>query len=411
MQKKAYDLCYPLASVIDKLAESDITGVVEILRKVGKGKENVLKTEWANQMMRLFTTPNPLQSWEQFRGQQIIYKKVFGYCPVFPVVPAGFGPEYASAMVNLPPWLFSAEPTQKYFYKSKIEEIVRYYKATIMGETVEFDPKDIFILKDSFMPDYECTGMILPQSRLVGLDMAVSNICAAMEADNVLLKKKGPLGFISHEVAAGKDSVGYMPMKEEDKIEIQNDLRRYGLSWSQYQYVVSKVAMRWNPMSFDVKGLGTKETVLAGARAICQRLGFPYVLFEDSESTFSNQNTAYLKLYDDNVIPNNKRDMSEYAIFFKADENNAKIVTDYSELGVFQEDDLNQGKARAAKAQALEIEYVNDIITKNQWLEVLGLDGIGPEGDLLYSQSAAKQAKDAQAAALAAKQTQTAPVV
>jgi len=405
-QKWAYDYCYPLASVIDRMAESDISGEVEILRSEGKGKENEATNPWSTRMRALLLNPNPLQSWEQFRGQQVAYKKTYGYCPVMPIVPAGFEdqPDYAKAIINLPPWLFKCTPTGKYLYQTKIEEFVKEYSISIMGQTIVLPPSSIFILEDSFIQSFE-NNFLLPQSRLVGLDMAVSNLCAAMEADNVLLRKKGPLGFISHDAAATKDSVaGYIPMTNDQKKDIQADLAKYGMSWDQYQYVVSKIALKWIPMSFNVKELGTKETVLASARAICQRFGFPFVLFEDSDATYSNQESAHKKFYDNNVIPNNYRDMAKYNQFFKADENSCKICTDYSELAIFQEDELNAGRAMQAASTGLQISYVNDIITKNQWLEYIGMPNIGPEGDKLYSQSEAKKAADEQAAANATAQ-------
>jgi hypothetical protein len=55
-----------------------------------------------------------------------------------------------------------------------------------------------------------------------------------MEADNVLIKKKGPLGFISHDPKP--DTVaGYSPMSPKEKEEIQTELQKYGLSWNQWQ--------------------------------------------------------------------------------------------------------------------------------------------------------------------------------
>lgn len=413
MQKWAYDYCYPLASVIDRMAESDISGEVEILRSEGKGKENEATNPWSDRMRALLLNPNPLQSWEQFRGQQMAYKKTYGFCPVMPIIPSGFEsePDYATAMINLPPWLFRCVPTGKYLYQTKIEQFVKEYSISIMGQLITLPPGSIFILEDSFIQSFE-QNFLLPQSRLVGLDMAVSNLCAAMEADNVLLRKKGPLGFISHDAAAVKDSVaGYMPMTNTERDEIQQDLSKYGMSWRQFQYVVSKVALKWNPMSFNVKDLGTHETILSSARAICQRFGFPYVLFEDSDATYSNQESAHKKFYDNNVIPNNYRDMAKYNQFFKAAENSCKICTDYSELAIFQEDELNAGRAMQTAAQGLEISYLNDIITKNQWLEYIGMPNIGPEGDKLYSQSEAKKTADALAVQQANKLVNNPPAL
>ncbi len=417
MQKYAYDYCYPLSSVIDRLAESDITGIIDTVYSGGKGDGNSATNDWAKRMRKLLKQPNPMQSWEQFRAQQTVYKKTYGYCPVLPFVPVGFeyDPSFATSIINLPPWLFGAVATYKLIGKTKITDIIKEYTCSIMGERVSFSPDKILLLEDSFVYDIAQNWM-LPQSRLVGLDMAISNICAAMEADNVLLRKKGPLGFISHDAAAVKDStVGYLPMTAKEKEELQETLaKKYGMNWGQYQWAISRQAVKWNPTSFNVKDLGTKETVLAGARAICQRFGFPYVLFEDSDATFSNQERAHKKLYDNNVIPNNNRDMAKYNIFFKAEENGCRIQMDYSHLSVFQEDALNAGRARAYNDQGLQIEYLNDIITKNQWLELIGLEKIaGPEGDLYYSQSslavqeqAAKLAQQ-QAAADKLKQTET----
>src|SRR5688572_7511202 len=89
MQKYAYEFCYPLASVVDRLAEADITGDLEIYRKAGKGKETEATSPYAQRMKALLEQPNPLQSWEAFRAQQIVYKKVYGFCPMLAVMPAG----------------------------------------------------------------------------------------------------------------------------------------------------------------------------------------------------------------------------------------------------------------------------------------------------------------------------------
>jgi hypothetical protein len=377
-QRLAYESCYPVASVVDKLAQLDTNGIVEILKLKGKGKDDYAKGEWADRMNRLFTHPNPLQSWDQFRGQQVVYKKIYGFCPVLPVIPVGLS--YAVTMINLPPYLFSVERTGS-LYGTKIEDHIKRYYLTLNGEKIPLDPSQVIILADGFILD----DNLLPQSKLVGLDMAVSNICAAMEADNVLLKKRGPLGFISHDAAATKDSVaGYIPMQEREKKELQDALQQYGLSLSQYQYVISRTATKWNPMSFDVNQLGTKATVIAGAEAICQRYGFPYILFKESDSTFANGNQASKNVYQNEVIPSNKKDMAMYDKFFMAEENNATITCDFEWLPILQEDELQKANAAKAWNDALLIEYKNGLITKNQWLSQRGYDTI-PDGDKYYN--------------------------
>lgn len=393
-QKYAYEYCFPLASVIDRLAEADTNGVMQILRLAGKGAEDFSTTPFAQRMNRLLERPNPSQSWEEFRGQQKVYMKIYGYCPVLPVLPAGFtDPSEASMLLNLPPWFFDA--TLKYD-GSGFPKVDKYI-FNFIGVRLEFEPSQLMILTDSFIMD-EFRNYLLPKSKLVGLDMAVSNLCVAMEADNVLLRKKGPLGFISHDSAATKDNVaGYLPMTEKEKREIQNDLAKYGLNWAQYQYVVSRQAIKWNSMSYDVKQLGTKETIVASVKAICWRYNYDYVLLENTDATYANGNTAGKALYQNNVMPGNAKDMRKYAAYFKFTENNCKLIADFSHLPVLQEDAEQQGRAKQYSNNGLQIEYLNDVITVNEWRTAQGYDTI-PEGDVYYSQSALKtQANEAAA--------------
>jgi len=409
MQYWAYQYCFPLASVIDRLAEADLTGELEILRKGGKGKDDYATSPYAQRLNKLFAKPNPLQSWQQFRGQQKVYKKVFGFCPVLPVMPVGmenFDKSYAVALLNLPPWLFEAVGTKNLIGQSDIKGIVKEYKLNLNGKVSSFTPDQIFILDDGFLQDETC-DFLLPKSRLVGLDFAISNICAAMEADNVLLKKRGPLGFISHDAGAVKDSVaGYLPMSEKEKGEIQNELNKYGLNWQQYQYAITRTAVRWNPMSFDVNQLGTKDTVVAGEKAICHRYGYSYILYEDSGATFSNQSGAHKALYQNNIIPDAKRDMNVYNAVFQSAENNAVITIDFSDLQILQEDEKQRAEAAKAWNDALFIEYQNNLITKNQWLTARGYDTI-EGGDVYYSETTNSNSNGQNTNAGGAQETQS----
>lgn len=378
MQKYAYEFCYPLASVVDRLAEYDLTGEVEILRAKGKGKEDYATGTWADSMNKLLKQPNPLQSWEQFRGQQLVYKRIFGYCPVLPMKVTGFVGEYFM-MVNLPPWCFDIDGIPTAFMG------VTGYKVTLLGSTIKINKDDVFILEDSFHLD-ETKYWLLPKSRLVGLDMDISNFCAAREADNVLLKRKGPLGFISRDIA--KDALGSVPLVDGQKEDLQNALSRYGLSWAQLQYVISAFPAKWNSMSYNVGELGTKETATASEKGICHRYNFPYILYEMSDSAYSaNGSNAEKNAYTSNVIPNAKKDINKYNKFFKAAENNAKITMCFDDVPCLQKNKGEQATARKSLDDALKLEYDNDIITRNMWLMEIGLDGIGPEGDKYKSET------------------------
>jgi hypothetical protein len=228
------------------------------------------------------------------------------------------------------------------------------------------------ILDDGYMQD-EMEQFILPKSRLVGLDMAISNLCAAMEADNVLLRKRGPLGFITH--APKSDPVsGNLAMTSDEKEELQSSLQNYGLNWSQFQFAISRQPVKWESMGYNVKELGTKDSVITAERAICHRYGYPYVLYEEQDATYANGGNAKKGVYQDIVIPGNKKDLAKYNKFFQAAENNCDICGDFSHVAAFQEDEKFKGQAAQLLDQALQIEWLNNVITLNQWREQRGYD-------------------------------------
>lgn len=378
MQLKAYMFCSPLSSVIDRLAEADINGKPEILRKTGKGKNDYAGGPYADNLNALFSQPNPLQTWHQFRGQQVVYKKIFGFCPVWAIRPAGFNDTSdAYQLINIHPWCFNVESTKKLYRQTAAKDIISKYVFTVLGEDITLTADDVFILEDSFLQD-EKTDYILPMSRLVGLDMAVSNICAALEADNVLLKKKGPLGAWTHDAAATKDSVaGYIPMTKTERAEVQRDLDAYGVSWSQYQSLVTRQPIKWQGTSFNVTELGTSDTLVKGTKEICHRFNYSYTLLEESESTFSaNGVRSHQALYQNNVIPSRMKDDEKYEKYFKMSENNCKFVADFSWLPVMQPDKKVEAETLKAQTEALLLQYKEGIITKNKMLEGLGLDTI-----------------------------------
>ncbi len=386
MQKYAYMYCAPLASVIDGIASADSNGRIKIVKN--DDTFEVSKSGYAKRMATLLKRPNPMQTWTQFRAQQVCYKNSYGYCAIFPVMPAGMkfkdDPSFATSLWNLPPWLCRLTPTRKMFGQMDQEGIIESLSITILGSEVTLTGDQFFTVDDGFMVD-ENNSYMTPMSKMVGLDWNVSNILAAMEADNVLLRKKGPLGFISHDAAAVKDSVaGYIPMTKMQKKELQENLGQYGMTWDQFQYVISRQAVKWNPMSFSVKDLETKETVKQGIDGICDRYNYPRVLLANvAAGTPSSQETALKYLYQNNVIPSNYGDMEEYNYYFKMEENGILITTNFDHLPVLQEDTNRAGLALKAKTDAITAQYMFKVITLNRMRIILGeapIDG----GDTYY---------------------------
>jgi hypothetical protein len=250
-------------------------------------------------------------------------------------------------------------------------------------ESITIPSEKIILLPDGYMPQRNNMG--LPVSKIAGLEWAISNIMAAMEADNVLLRKKGPLGFISQD--STKDPVaGAIPLSPKEKQEVQDDLQQYGLSWSQWQYIVTRHGLRWNPMSFSVQELDTKNTARQGIDMICDRFSYPAELMSGKNATYENRTSSERWLYNNVTIPENNRDFLYYSLYY-----DLNIDCYYGDLPVMQDAALASGQGYYYRVQGLDLQYKSGVITMNQYLQGLDMDTVDG-GDKYYEAPAPKPA-------------------
>ena len=385
MQYWAYVYCAPLSSVIDKLAECDINGVLEAIK--ADGSEDYSQSGTVKRLMKLLAKPNPLQSWEDFRAEQVAYKKIFGFCPVWPIVPAGMSdPTYAKTIWNVLPWLATPQINNDFNIYSTSGSPVQNWTLSIFGQSVDIPGDKIMMLTDGIVKD-NGNQYMLPLSKVAGLDYAVSNTCYSQEADNVLLRKLGPIGAWVHD--PNPDSIkGYMPMKQEQKEELQNDLGGYGITWDQFQHLITRNRVKYEKAGYNVKELMTKETYRQGCETICDKLNVPPEVMSWKDVKYENKSAAEKFLYQNNVIPSNNKDMRVYTNFFKLNELDTpvRLKCDFDELPVMQEDQVQAATAMKTKTEAVQLQYTNGYITKNMARQQLGHDSL-PDEDYYYKDS------------------------
>lgn len=383
MQSKAYGICAPLSSVIDRIAEADTNGRIEFRDE----DDNTLKSSFVNKSPRLkriknlLYEPNPWQTFEEWNSQQVILAKTHGYCLVF-AIGGMLDKSYATALINIPADMATPVANENFnIYDKANNNPISEWKIWIYGKDYTIPASDILIVKDGYITS-NINKFGLPQSKMNGLDYSVSNICAAMEADNVLLKKKGPLGVFSHEGV--KDPAGMTPMTDEVKRDLQEQLQRYGLTVGQLQYVISRGGLKWNPVSFNVAELQTKETVRQCIDNICDRYGYPAELMSGKNATYENRSSAERFLYQTVIIPFSLRRMAKYNKFFGL-EDTVKLYLDYGHLAVLQEDIMRAGQAAEANANANRTNWEAGMITWNEYRVELGMDKV-VGGDIYYPQ-------------------------
>lgn len=371
MQFWAYVFCSPLSGVIDRLAEADTNGRMRFIDEDTRVPiKNYRKNPKLLRIKKLFRKPNPWQTWEEFEGEQVVICKIFGYCPTFAIGSDILDRSYTSAFVNINPIFLNPVKNENHSIFKK-EGIIKSWDLNLFGQTYSLPAKDIILFTDGYI-SRGTNDLGLPLSKVSGMDFFISNICAAMEADNVILKKKGPLGVFSFD--PGKDMAGATPLDPNAKDELQKDLSRYGLTIGQIQYVISKMPVKWNAMSFNLRDLMTKEIIRNGIDGICDRFGYPAELMSGKNATYENRSSSEKFLYQNNIIPFSLRRITKYNEFFGLED--IILNKDYNHLPVLQEDIVKAGEASKAESEGLEIEWRNGMITFNQWQNAKGRDSI-----------------------------------
>lgn len=375
---KAFNLCPPLKAIIGKRAKAFNSGEIKVVRP---GELKKATGQVANDIRRLLTNPNPLQTQNQFFAQQNHYIDIFGYCPILKIRPSNM-PDTISAIWNIPPWLFDIEYTGRWLQQNTIEGIYKAYFMEWGGTRTPIDSRDLtFIFDDGIGTECD-TNLTIPDSRLVSLEYPVSNIIAAYKSRNTLITKRGAIGILSNE---SEDDSGSVPMRPGEKDILQRDFSKYGIVGQPYQVIVTDAKLKWQQMGFPTRDLLLFEEIQDSTNQLANAYGYPSgMMSQVQQTTYNNKKTDRRDFVENTVIPENDSRMEQLTKGLVPKEENILIIRDFSQVTVLQEDKKAAADARKSLNDALSIEYENGLITKNMWLEKLGEEPITgkPEFDL-----------------------------
>lgn len=364
---KAYEKCPPLAAIINKKAQAYINGKTWVMDS--KGKESV--SQWANNLRKLLSRPNPLQSWKQFEAQMYITQQVFGYCIVLPILPLGRKDiASASSLWAIPGNMVTIKYTNKLWYQTDLPGIVESITLAYAGTDTKLDIKSVHIFRD-FSPSFN--NMVFPESRIRPLELPINNIIGALESRNMLINYRGALGILSSE----NDKSGYIPIKAGDKTELQKDFSRYGLKNQQWKFIITSAAVKWQQMGVPTKDLMLFEEIEDDTHMLCDSYGYPIDLMAGSQrKTYQNSEAAGKGLYQDTTIPEADAIYDQWNEFFQCAANGCEMQKDYGHVAVLQADKAKEAQARNTLTQTLDREFKNNWITYNRVLQLLEEDTI-----------------------------------
>lgn len=381
---KAYTCCPPIPAIINKKAQAYINGKTWIINTQGKAKGKESTGDIASKVKKLLARPNPLQTWKQFEAQQYIYQQLFGYCILLPIKPVGFPNTDATSLWNIPPFMVDIQETNKLFYQSDANGIIKQIVLTYKDEKTILNASDIYIFKD-FTPSFN--SLIIPESRIQALEMPINNIIGAYESRNVLINYRGALGIISPD---GKDAAGPVRLGDDNKEQLQSDFLRYGLKNNQWKFIISSASIKWSQMGVATRDLMLFEEVDDDIQRICDAYNYPYRLMSSQNTnSLGGSDVAEYKrlLYQDATVPEAENMYEQWNIFFGLDQYNLRMEKDYSSVPALQDEQINEAVARWRRNQGALIEFQNNLMTLNEWRELNGDDPLIEEwGNMYYFQ-------------------------
>lgn len=387
---KAYNMCPPLAAIINRKAQAYINGITQLVNTQGKAKGKPATNEQADKIMALLNNPNPLCSANDFEAQMFLYIQLFGYCPILPIYPAGFEVlkdlTNASSLWIIPPYMLAWEEnkTSMWYNAKNQSDIVKKLVIKYKDLHVDIDIDDLVIFKD-FTPSFE--SFVFPGSRIRPLALPINNIIAAYESRNELINYAGSQGILTPET----DTMGAIPLKENEKNQLQADFKRqYGIKKGQSRYIISPAPMKWQQMGRPTKDLELFSEIVDDIMRLCDGYNYPSPLLNSEKGPNVSNTQEYKKMvYEEAIIPESLSIYSQWNGAFKLGDKPMKLQKSYDHLPILQQDQVLEGEARLKMNQALEIEWTNNLITLNQWRIYNSVDPT-EDGEIYYWQTQGK---------------------
>ena len=338
---------------------------------------------------RLFVDrPNPLQSFKEFNYQRYYLYFTFGNNYVFlnnPLKTFDTNILTVKTLLNMPSEFVTVKQNGKYYDQVDIAGIISIYSDTSYSPPKEFDPIQIIHFNDV---NIGLEGFsIMGTSRLEMLKYPITNTQLAFEAMNVILKTRGMHGIIK---ANNKDATGtQIPLSKTDKDEIDRTFKTdYGILDNQKQYLISYSDIDFIKTIMNSQELGIYEEFTNNAMIISNGFKVPVELYKTytQGATFENQVQAVRRLYQDTVIPMVDNEDLYWTERLKMRDFGVELHTDFAHIPALAESFKEKAAALSMNASSADKAYNNNIITMNQYLELMELEPIGPEGDKLKSE-------------------------
>lgn len=347
------------------------------IKDLKSGEVTTLEESKDEDIKKLLKSPNPWQTTNEWLRSFRINKLVFGNGYLYASVPVGYENSFDYTDVKvlnvLNSYLITPKITGNWLEAEDITDVVSYYEFnnTLKSRVEKLDTLKILHINE---PNIELDrNFVTGKSKLIALSKPISNIMGAFESRNVLIKKRGALGFLSSDKKDG--DLGTLPLNEDEVEETQEGYQKYGLMSDQYQLLILNQPLKYQQMGMSVKELMLFEEVESSTIAIANSYGVPELLVKAyvKGGTFENLIASERRLYDSTIIPESEIFINGLNDFLKTKEKGIEIIGSFEHVKCLQKNQKEEAETHAIKERAVISAFRIGAITYNQYLQAIGL--------------------------------------
>ena len=328
--------------------------------------------------------PNPLQSAKEFAYQGIFYLKTFGNRYVYANMPIGFNKTLdlmnISTLYNLPSQFIDVRATGKIYNQTELSGIISNYALKNRNPIGLYTPNEIIHFNEVNVSSEMPSIMGIP--KLEALEMPVTNTQKAFEAMNTLLTHRGMQGILTSRAS---DGVGTIPLSSNEEEKLKDKFKKdYGLLDGQNPFLISPVPLDYFKTVMNSSELGIYEEFSNNAIIINNEFNVPPELGKTyiKNATYENQIQSVRRLYEDNAIPMTEDQDSYLSDRLDTYKYGFEITSTWDHIPALAESFKDKAQALNLNGRTAKDAYNENIITWNQYLDLLGLPQV-PDGDVL----------------------------
>lgn len=323
-------------------------------------------------LIDMIEEPNYFQTKEELFGQTTLFRDIFGDEFMYSPIPVGL--KKPIGLFTLPPQSVRIERNQQqqlsdlpFYLRTSFPKELVYTFQDFGGQRKILNTNNLLHLNDNNVTFVSQEDFYRGKSKLDALKPAIENIKAAYEARNVLIVNRGAIGILSN---AARDGIGGVaPMNKAEKEKVQEEFKKYGLSKSQWQVIITNLALNWQQMAIDVDKLKLFEETREDTLKICDSYGTPYELLSSiRNTTFDNKKEAQRQWYRDTIIPEaNRRIAGINKKFDTYSRKGYRLVPKFDHLPIFETERKERAQSLMLTVNALTKALEDNAIDIEQY--------------------------------------------